>query len=39
MEKPLKFKEIDDYLGMEAWFDYDPVQKKFSFDGFNTDAI
>lgn len=32
-------KEIDDYLGMEAWFDYDPVQKKFSFDGFNTDAI
>ena len=32
-------KEIDDYLGMEAWFVYDPVQKTFSFDGFNTDAI
>lgn len=32
-------KEIDDYLGMEAWFIYDPVQKIVSFDGFNTDAI
>lgn len=32
-------KEIDDYLGMEACFDYDPAQKAFLFDGFNTDAI
>ena len=24
---------VDDYLGMEAWFVYDPVQKTFSFDG------
>ncbi|SKA12072.1 hypothetical protein SAMN02745174_02612 [Cetobacterium ceti] len=32
-------KEIDDYLGMEAWFVYDPTEKTFSFDGFNTDAI
>ena len=32
-------KEIDDYLGMEAWFVYEPVQKIFNFDGFNTDAI
>lgn len=32
-------KEIDDYLGMEAWFVYDQVQKTFSFDGFDTDAI
>lgn len=32
-------KEVDDYLGMDAWFDYDPVQKVFRFDGFNTDAI
>ncbi len=32
-------KEVDDYLGMDAWFEYDPVQKVFSFDGFNTDAI
>lgn len=32
-------KEVDDYLGMEAWFTYDPVQKIFSFDGFDTDSI
>lgn len=32
-------KVVDDYLGMEAWFVYDPVQKTFSFDGFDTDAI
>lgn len=32
-------KEIDDYLGMDAWFFYNPVQKAFRFDGFNTDAI
>ena len=22
-------EEIDDYLGMDAWFDYDPVQDAF----------
>ena len=32
-------KEIDDYLGMEAWFVYEPIQKIFCFDSFNTDAI
>lgn len=32
-------KKIDDYLGMEAWFIYEPIKKTFSFDGFNTDAI
>lgn len=30
-------KECEKYL--DAWFDYDPVQKVFRFDGFNTDAI
>lgn len=32
-------KKIDDYLGMEAWFIYEPIKKTFRFDGFNTDAI
>ena len=32
-------KEIDDYLGMEAMFYYDPIKKTFLFDGFNTDSI
>ncbi len=32
-------KEIDDYLDMEAWFDYDPAQDAFIFDCFDTDAI
>lgn len=30
---------IDDYLGMEAWFDYDSVQDTFIFDCFDTDSI
>ena len=32
-------KKIDDYLGMEAWFIYEPIKKTFRFDGLNTDAI
>lgn len=32
-------EEIDDYLGMEAWFDYDPAQDVFIFDCFDTDSI
>lgn len=31
--------EIDDYLGMEAWFAYDPACDTFVFDGLNTDSI
>lgn len=31
--------EIDDYLGMEAYFDYNKMQDTFIFDCFNTDAI
>lgn len=31
--------EIDDYLGMEAYFYYDQVNDRFIFDCFNTDAI
>ena len=30
---------IDDYLGMEYTFYYDPETDAFEFDGFNTDAI
>ena len=30
---------IDDYLGMEYTFYYDPKTDTFEFDGFNTDAI
>lgn len=32
-------EEIDDYLGMEAWFDYDQAQDAFIFDCFDTDSI
>lgn len=31
--------EIDDYLGMEAYFEYDQNLDMFAFDCFNTDAI
>lgn len=31
--------ESDDYLGMEAYFDYDQIEHTFIFDSFNTDAI
>lgn len=30
---------IDDYLGMEYTFYYDPETDTFEFDGFNTDSI
>lgn len=30
---------IDDYLGMEYTFYYDPKTDTFEFDGFNTDTI
>ncbi len=30
---------IDDYLGMEYTFYYDPESDTFEFDGFNTDSI
>ncbi len=32
-------EEIDDYLGMQAWFDYDSAQDAFIFDCFDTDSI
>lgn len=32
-------EEIDDYLGMQAWFDYDQSRDAFVFDCFDTDAI
>ena len=32
-------EEIDDYLGMQTWFDYDPAQDAFMFDCFDTDSI
>lgn len=31
--------EIDDYLGMSAWFDYDKSQDIFNFDCFDTSSI
>lgn len=30
---------IDDYLGTEYTFYYDPKSDNFEFDGFNTDSI
>lgn len=32
-------EETDDYLGMEAWFDYDPAKDAFIFDCFDTASI
>ncbi|MDO4168982.1 MAG: hypothetical protein Q4D45_03695 [Lachnospiraceae bacterium] len=32
-------EEIDDYLEMEAWFDYDQIQDQFIFDCFDTASI
>ena len=31
--------QIDDYLGMECWFDYDPETQTFMFDCFDTSVI
>ena len=37
--QPCARPPIDDYLGMEYTFFYDPETDTFEFDGFNTDAI